>query len=376
MVVVRGVQPRMSEIYFYSHFKDIKIRFIGDKTTGWVVEDKIPENVEYINLPLKPIWLFDPVTLIGGLSHSHQSCKHVTDLERHINDADIINISDMFYFYCGQCARLSKKLGKKLVSVVWETVPNHPSTYIPPYSFNVKAVLNTADLFIARSEMAEKYLLSIGVDKKKIKVIYKGIETKNFYPDFSYRTDKIRILYVGQLVKSKGVDELLDAFIKLCHEFDNLELWICARSLGEPLERKVRELVGKYPINWLGHVSYDKLPEIYRQCHIYCQLSQDWKYFGLLTGGNDWFPYTIIEAMASGLPVVATNVGGIPEQLGEDNILVKQKDVDSAHKGLKRLILDSRKRQQIGQENIKRVRKLFNIRKQAEETEKAILEIV
>ncbi|MDO8657570.1 MAG: glycosyltransferase family 4 protein [Candidatus Levybacteria bacterium] len=376
MAVVRGVQPRMAEIYFYSHFKNIKIRFIGDKKTGWVVEDKIPKNIEFINLPLKPAWFIDPVTLFGGFSHSHQSWKYVANLEKYVNDVDIINISDMFYFYSGQCAYLSKKLDKKLVSIVWETIPNHISTYLPPYSFNVRSVLRNADLFIARSKTAKIYLDSIGVNEEKIKVIYKGIELKNFYPDFNYKPDKIRILYVGQLVESKGINELLEAFVMLCKKFTNLELWICAKSLGEPMEKKVRDMVGKYPVMWLGNITYDKLPEIYRKCQIYCQLSQDWKYFGLLTGGNDWFPYTIIEAMASGLPIVTTNVGGIPEQVDTDNIFVKQKNVVSAYNGLKELILNPKKRLLIGRKNTLRVKRLFDIKKQAEDTENAILEII
>ena len=376
MAVIRGVQPRMTEINFYSNFKRIKIRAIGDKKTGWVVEEKIPKNVEYINLPLKPAWFFDPIIPFLGPLHAHRSWKYLENLEKYLKDVDVINISDMFYFYSGQCAHLAKKLNKKLVAVIWENIPNHLSTYIPPYSFNVRAVLKNADLFIARSWGSVLYLRSIGVEENKIKMIYKGTDTKKFYPDFNYKTEKIRILYVGQLVSSKGVDELTKAFIKLSEEFDNLELWICQRSAGEPLEEKIKELSKKYNIRLLGHVSYDRLPEIYKQCQIYCQLSQDWKYFGILKGGNEWFPYTTIEAMASGLPVVATNVGGMPEQLGNENILVKQKDVNSTYKGLKELILNPQKRLLIGKKNAQRAKDLFDIRNQAEKTEEAILEVL
>lgn len=375
MAVVRGVQPRMAEINFYSQFDKLLIKFIGDKKTGWVVEEKIPKNIEFINLPLKPLWFFDPVTFLLGPMHAHRSWQHVEGLEPFLKNVDVVNVSDLFYFYCGQCARLARKLNKKLVAIVWENVPNHPSTFIPPYSFNVKVILENADLFIARSKKSRDYLLSIGADEKKIKVIYKGIDTNEFYPNFKNKNKKIRILYVGQLVKSKGMEELLEAFGRLSLEFDNLELLICARSYGEPLEKKVEEMAKTLPIKWLGQVSYEKLPEIYREADIYCQLSCDWKYFGILPGGNDWFPYAVIEAMASGLPIVATNVGGIPEQIGTQNMKVKQSDAESAYGSLKELILNPRRRIQIGKTNVKRARQMFDLRKQAKKTEEAILKL-
>lgn len=377
MAVVRGSQPRMAEMNFYSYFKDFNIRFMGDKHTGWVVEEAIPKNIKYIHLPLKPVWGFDPITTFLGPAHAHRSWKHVEGLESYLRDVDVINISDCFYFYCGQAAKLAKRFNKKLVVIVWQNVPRHLSTYLPPYSFNVNAVLEQADLFIARSKSAKNYLLSIGVDKAKIKVIYKGISMSQFVPKRKRNDGKIRILYIGQLVKSKGVIELLTAFEGLTKEFNNLELWFLGRSKGDTLEKRIKKMAKKLPIFIKSQVEYHKLPSIYQKADIYCHLSQDWKYMGLFKGGNDWFPYATMEAMASGLPIVATRVGGIPEQLGEiGNIYVKQKDTDSAYEGLKKMILDKNLRETVGKVNRERAQKLFEIITQAHKTEKAILDIL
>lgn len=376
VAVIRGVQPRMTEINFYANFKNISVRFIGNKSTGWIQESKIPKNVSFFNVKLKPAYLIDPVKIIFGKLQAHRWWSRIDRLEDYIKDVDVVNISDAFYFYSGQSAALAKKLNKKLVTIVWESIPNHPSTYIPPYSFNVRSVLKNTNLFIARSNMAKKYLLSIGADKNKIQVIYKGINQNRFYPQFNKKTNKIKILYVGQLVKCKGLEDLLEAFIKLSKEFSNLELVICARSSGENLEKKVKKLAKLYPIKFLGHIEYDNLPAIYRQCDIYCQLSQDVKYFGILPGWNEWFSYSIIEAMSSGLPIVATNVGGIPEQVGEKNILIDQKDPKQAYQALKELIVNKKKRIEIGKSNAQRAKDLFDIIKQAKKTEEAILKIL
>lgn len=377
LAVVRGIQPRMTEVNFYSFFERFKVKVIGDKRTGWIVEEKIPGNVEYINLPLTPVWGFDPWSTFGGVLQEHRSFQFVKGLEAEIADCDVLNVSDLFYFYCWQTARLAAKHSKKLVAIVWETLPHHPSTYVPPYCFGVRKVLSTANLFIARSKKAKEYLLSIGAPEQKIRVIYKGIELSAFKPGERKSDGKLRILYVGQLVRSKGVVELLRAFERLHSEFDHAELWLLGRSSGEPLERLVKKMTRQLPVIVKSQVDYDRLPKIYQQADIYCHLSQDWKYLGLVTGGNDWFPYAVLEAMASGLPVVATGVGGIPEQLGDvGNIFVKQKDAESVYQGLKKFILDKDLRERVGRENRARAERMFEIKAQAQKTEETILELL
>lgn len=373
MAVVRGGHPRMAEAHFYSHFKKFKVKLIGDSRTGWINNKNLSNNIDFVNTSLYPVWGVDPWTLLFRRKYVHRAFQFLTDLEKLVFDCDVINISDLFYFYCWQSARLAKKLNKKLVVIVWENVPRHASTYVPPYCFGVRKVLDTADLFIARSSKARDYLLSIGADDAKIKVIYKGIDTSVFRRKKVADDGKTRILYVGQLVKSKGILELLAAFERLCSEFANLELWLVGRSDSDPLGKMVRDYSRRLPVVVKAEVDYDKMPGLYQKADIYCQLSQDWKYLGLLKGGNDWFPYTVLEAMVSGLPMVVTRVGGMPEQLGKvGNIYVKQKDADSVYRGLKKMILDKGLRRKVGERNRKRAEKMFEIKRQARETEETI----
>lgn len=377
IAIIRGSQPRMTEALFYSNFRRFKVKMVGDKSTGWIVEKDFPKNVEFIDTPLYPIWGLDPWTRWGGRLQVHRSFQFVSNLENLIKDCDVVNVSDLFYFYCWQTAMLKEKYNKKLVAIVWETLPKHLSTYLPPYCFGVAKMLKNTDLFVARSSKARSYLLSIGADANKIKVIYKGINLDSFKPAKTKKSNRVvRILYVGQLVASKGLHELLQAFEKLHKEFDNIELVLSGKSKGENLEREIRRLSEKFPIKLHVQVDYNLVPDLYRSADIYCQLSQDWKYLGLISGGNDWFPYTVMEAMASGLPVVATRVGGISEQLGNNGVYVQQKNVDSVYRALKRLVIDGNLRRKIGKENRIRAQKLFDIKKQAKLTEDAILKIL
>lgn len=379
MAVVRGGHPRTAEADFYQQFVNFDIKMIGDRRTGWINEKKYPDNFSFIHSPLYPVWGIDPWTKLYGARYVHRSFQFLKNLEKLVADSDVINISDLFYFYCWQAARLAGKFNKKLVAIVWENVPRHASTYVPPYCFGVRKVLQTADLFIARSYKARDYLLSIGAEDRKIKVVYKGIDLTQFKDSGANKKDnsKVRILYVGQLVKTKGVIELLTAFEQLCSEFANLELWLVGRFNSDPLGKTVRDYSRRSPIVVKAEVDYDKVADFYKKADIYCHLSQDWKYLGFLKGGNDWFPYAVLEAMASGLPVVATRVGGIPEQLGNvGNIFVKQKDVESVYEALKTFILDRKLREEVGEKNRRRAHKFFEIREQARKTEEAILELL
>lgn len=384
MAVVRAF-PRFPEFKFYTAFRKFELRLIGNNSALSAAFRNSVANVESIYLPLKPAYLLDPISLVAG-RQTHRSWAYFEDLENYLKDCDVINISDTFYFYCRQCAELSKRLKKPLVTIVWETIPHHPAIFIPPYSLNVREVVKNTNLFILRSKRALRFTDSLGISRERVKVIYKGIDLSMFHPpspkapegqalpstyNLKPRTS-IKILYVGQLAESKGVDDLLKAFVPLSKEFPHLELLLAGTG---PLEKHTLDLVREHPIRRLGFINYLDLPGIYCEADIFCSPSKDLKYFGVKVG-EERFGYTLMEAQASGLPIVATQCGGIPEVVGENNLLVDPGDVEGLYRALKRLVEDRDLREKLGRANRKRAEKLFDLKKQARETEEAILSIL
>jgi len=372
MAVIRQVRP--PEALFYDAFQWMDVRFIyaTQNPTSYPIKT---DNLELVNLSFRPKYFFDPVSLFNKGAFTHRSWVEIEGLEKHLEDVDVINISDTFYVWDYQIARLAKKLGKKLVSIVWESVPHHQGAYIPPYSFSVREVVKTADLFILRSNRALRFTDSLKIPREKIEVIYKGVDLSMFRPPRRYTLNpkpSIRILYVGVLHESKGVVDLIEAFGRLSKEFPAVKLILAGRG---PLERVIRAAAEKHPIKYLGFVNYADLPGVYRDADIFCSPSKDRKYFGLKVW-EELFSYTLMEAQASGLPIVATRCGGIPEEVGEDNLLVKQGDIDGLCRALKKLIQDEALRERLGRANRKRAEKLFDLEKQAKKTEGAILEIL
>jgi glycosyltransferase involved in cell wall biosynthesis len=164
---------------------------------------------------------------------------------------------------------------------------------------------------------------------KKYKSISKSIHliktTTLSENDITTRTDvlkgtEINLLYTGRFDWSKGLLELLNSFIALRSKYSNIRLnfagWEDDNS--KPVENKIMQLaIDAGVLKWIvfhGRKNVGKdLNDVYKRCDIY-----------ILPSYNEGFPRTIWEAMANGLPVIATKVGAIPDYLTnqENSILI------------------------------------------------------
>jgi glycosyltransferase involved in cell wall biosynthesis len=375
MAVIRQIQP--PEALFYDAFQRMDVRFIFTTQNPSLYPVKT-QNLQLVNLQFKPKWFLDPIAIFNRGIYTNRSWVKAAGLEKQLKDVDVVNISSLFYAWSGQDAKLAKKLGKKLVAIIWENIPHHPSTFIPPYSFSVKEAAKSTDLFILRSKLALRFTDSLRIPRKKVKVIYKGVDLSVFHSPLKSRPlgkkqAKIKILYVGRLIISKGVVDLLSAFAKLSKESREVELLIAGAG---PLEKKVRRFSQSYPVCYKGYVNYKNLPELYRQADIFSMPSREIKYLNFIKVCQERFSYALIEALASGLPIVATKCGGIPEEVGDRNFLVDQGNVEQLYQSLKKLVKDRILRQKLGHLNRKRAEKLFDLKKQAKKTEEAILSLL
>jgi glycosyltransferase involved in cell wall biosynthesis len=153
--------------------------------------------------------------------------------------------------------------------------------------------------------------------------------------DFSLG-DPARLLFVGYLRPEKGVLDLLDAFDKL-REKKNATLTLAGgsdrnTSAGRLIEERITRSVHAKDIKTVGMVNFGKdLFSLYRNHDVLVQPS--------LSEGT---PRTLVEARALGLPVVATNVGGIPSSVTheEDGLLVPKTDPNALAEAIHRLLTD------------------------------------
>lgn len=142
--------------------------------------------------------------------------------------------------------------------------------------------------------------------------------------------DKKVVLFVGRLAEKKGVTYLIEAMKKV----DNAVLVIVGKGdLEESLKEQAKKLGDK--VFFAGPKTHDELPEIYASADVFVAPS-----ITAADGDKEGFGLVILEAMASGVPVVASRSGGIVDIVKdeENGLLCDEKDVDKLSENISRVL--------------------------------------
>jgi len=176
-------------------------------------------------------------------------------------------------------------------------------------------------------------------------IIPNGVDTGHFSPAVSpideFCDGKLNILFVGRLEKRKGLDYLLKAYQRIKREISNSRLIIVGPGtrLRHKYEKQVKQS-GLKDVVFVGFTSYEELPRYYKTADICCAPATGWESFGII----------LLEAMAVGKPVVASNIEGYASLVtdGVEGLLVPPKDEDRLAQALISLMTDESLRQQMG----------------------------
>jgi len=287
-------------------------------------------------------------------------------LEKYICNSDIVHVADPHYYYSYQAARLKAKgMIRKLVSTWWETIPfNNESTSAKKRI--KKFTMSQMDIFICHSEKAKNCLVEEGISLQKILIIPLGVDTSLFRPQVREKTLDFTILFVGRLVKEKGILDLYEVFKQTISNNKNINIKLRIVGSG-PLESSLRRHIQKDSFQdrvTIEHKSYREMPEVYRQSNILCVPSIKIKTW------EEQYGMVFVEAMASGLPVVSYTSGAISELVQGAGLLTEQGNINQLAGSLKRLCSDSQLCSKIGTIGRERAVKLFDAQKTAEAIQK------
>ena len=182
----------------------------------------------------------------------------------------------------------------------------------------------------------------------RTRVIYAGADPERFRPDPDARRQDV--LFVGRLTPHKGLDSLIQALPAGAR-------LLVAGSGGHdraPPERDyprlLRRLARGRDVRFLGPVSDDELASLYRQAAVLVLPSLERTIYGRVVRVSELLGLVLLEAMASGTPVVASRLGGLPEVVadGEIGFLVEPGNVGELEERLRQLLGDRQLASRLG----------------------------
>lgn len=292
-------------------------------------------------------------------------------LEKELSDKDILHAAETYNGYSYQCARVRKGSNKKMVLTVWENIPFQSVRTFKGITNNeaiVRYVQENTDVFIAVTDRARAALMIEGVADERIRVIPAGVDTLRFKPKspdpamrekLGFGDDNIGVLFMGRLEREKGVYDLLYAARLLALDADMEGVKIAMVGSGPEKERLVRlarELKVDRIVNLIGSLPYDETPMAYNAADVFILPSIPVHFW------QEQFGMVLIEAMSSGLPVISTLSGSIPEVIGENGILIPPNDPLSIYNEMKRLVTDESARNKYSRLGRERALQIFDVK--------------
>jgi glycosyltransferase involved in cell wall biosynthesis len=165
-------------------------------------------------------------------------------------------------------------------------------------ALGVSAFYGACDLVLSPSPASDQTLAGIGVAPEKVARWDRGVDTSRFDPALRKRkrsTERIDVLYAGRVTREKGADLLAESFLRARERDPRLRLVLVG---GGPEEQRLRERVGEH-IEFRGWLDGLELARAYADADVF-----------LFPSRTDTFGQVVLEAQASGVPVVAVAEGG------------------------------------------------------------------
>lgn len=178
-------------------------------------------------------------------------------------------------------------------------------------------------------------------------IIPNGIDLERFgtqvEPISQYADEGPNILFVGRLEKRKGFDYLLRAFPRVKEEFTGARLLVVGAYKKDDKAPYIHWVRNKRlrGVHFIGYVSDEELPRYYRSCDLFCAPSTGYESFGMV----------LLEAMASGVPIIASDIPGYRTVLTNkvEGLLVQPENEGALAQAIIRLLKEPEVRRKMGE---------------------------
>lgn len=222
-------------------------------------------------------------------------------------------------------------------------------------SFEWKMLLRVAKLVNTSIVLDQKSLevfKSVGIDNVRLIPNPISKDLKILANTINFESKKLQyntILYVGHIIPAKGIRELIEAFCDIDRKVNLVMVGPVNGEFKEEIMFYTSRFNKSELIKWTGEIPREEVYKYFSSSKVLC-----------LPSYTEGFPNVVIEAMALGCPVIATNVGAIEEMiissdLGPAGICIEPKNIDQLKKAIESILIDHNKYLMYGKNGNKRV---------------------
>lgn len=289
------------------------------------------------------------------ISKFFKELNGIHEFKKNIDNYDVIHIhvaSRRSTFRKGKYVRIAKNKGKKVILHIhgaeYKIFYNECNENQKKY---VKETLALCDKIIVLSEEWKDYFKDL-VDESKIRVIYNSIVLPE---DFNKDLNTKKILFLGRIGQRKGIYDLIDVMEKLVLDYSDIKLYVGGDGETEKLKQIIYEKNLENNIIYVGWTSGEKKEKLLKECS-----------FFVLPSYNEGMPMSVLEGMAYKNVVIATNVGGIPKVIKneENGFIIEPGDKENLYNYLKILLENHDKCGELSQNARNCIENKFNIEKE------------
>ncbi|MBW8826279.1 MAG: glycosyltransferase family 4 protein [Acidobacteria bacterium] len=252
----------------------------------------------------------------------------------------------------------------------WSFTMHGSSEYSNVRGHDLVGKTSDADLVVCISEFTRTQLLKLvpGDSWGRLPVVHCGIDTACFVPvDRRHRTGPVELLTVGRLDPVKGIPILLHALRLLLDQGRDVRLRLVGSGPErDALGRIAERLAVADRVRFVGSVGQDEIRRHYDEVDVFC-----------LPSFEEGIPVVLMEAMASGLPVVTSRIAGIPELVehGRSGALVTPGRADLLAEAIDAYVTSPEARHAAGQAGRRRVQQDFELAPCAAQLRELLLDV-
>ena len=306
-----------NRIQYLQKQKDVNVKYLNDEDVYYLNESGSLISINY--------WFFKRFTML--------------------NPGTVVIENSMFpfaFFICNWLSKLCNKQLRFVVIVLELPFPIPTGLRALKQRFVFSALLNSASVIVTNSKFIREQMVTFGVPSNKVSVIYppgQKLSRKSIVGE--QEKSPLQIICVSNIRCKKGQEYLVHA-LHLLRDLD-FNAILVGMTKEEEYTDRVRRLIKEYGlcdrVKLTGWVSIDELARAYETSTVFV-LPSLYEPLGIV----------IQEAMSFRLPILATNVGGIPEQVrdGKEALLVPPADPEAMSNELRRLLTEPALRQMLG----------------------------